>query len=212
MNQRSKTGCRRRDAEQTQKLKELGFPWDAFSWEERFQQLKEFKEEHGHCKVPWEHPGGLGFWVECQRRHGKEGNQIICNVEQAQKLKELGFKWPSALREARWEERFQQLKAFKEEHGHCKVPWKHPGKLGVWVRTQRSQAGSLCRDASQTRKLEELGLEKLGLRWRTGNFSWDERFQQLKEFKEEYGHCDVPGRHPGGLGGWVKNHRQRGKE
>ena len=32
-------------------------------WEVRFRQLKEFKEEHGHCVVPQKQPRGLGIWA-----------------------------------------------------------------------------------------------------------------------------------------------------
>ena len=41
----------------------------------------------------------------------------------------------------RWEAWLRQLKEFKEEHGHCDVPEKHPGGLGDWVRNQRVLKG-----------------------------------------------------------------------
>jgi len=36
---------------------------------------------------------------------------------------------------------------------------------------------------------------------------WEYQFLELVRFKEEYGHCDVPRKHP--LGSWVSNQRQR---
>ena len=39
------------------------------------------------------------------------------------------------------------------------MPEKHPGGLGHWVKYQRSRRGCRHRDASQTQKLEELGLK-----------------------------------------------------
>ena len=44
--------------------------------------------------------------------------------------------------------------------------------------------------------------------------SWLIRFQQLKEFKDKYGHCYVPQRfHPNkSLGKWVHKHRQMARE
>ena len=211
-----KTGSQRCNAERSQKLEELGFQWgiagkNSDQWELKFRELKEFKEAHGHCDAPRNYPGGLGIWVNNQRRRNKDGSQRP-NAEQAQKLEELGFRWDTVKR-CSWEERFEQLKEFNEEHGHCTVPRKHPGGLGFWVEYQRSTRGSQHCDASQTRKLEELGLEKLGVRWDTATrCSWEARFRELKEFKEEHGHCDVPQKYPGGLGHWVMNQRRGGKE
>ena len=58
-----------------------------------------------------------------------------------------------------WESRLRELNEFKEKQGHCDVPEKHPGGLGHWVKYQRSRRGCRHRDASQTQKLEELGLK-----------------------------------------------------
>ena len=60
-----------------------------------FQELKEFKEEHGHCNVPSKHLGGLGKWVDTQRRGGEEGSQRL-DAGLIQKLEELGFRWEMA--------------------------------------------------------------------------------------------------------------------
>merc|ERR1719343_1279824 len=144
------------DARRIEKLEEIGFRWvvqEQYPWEARFEQLREFKEEHGHCNVPPSHPGGLGHWVVRQRRDGKEGSQC-CDAEQAQKLEDLGFLWGMAgIRSDRWEAWFRQLREFKEEHGHCDVPRQHPGGLGTWVRNQRrgGREGSDRRNAEQTR-------------------------------------------------------------
>ena len=154
-----KKECRRLDAKLVEKLEKLDFPWDTvkkLSWEERFQQLEEFNEEHGHCNVPEKYSGGLGIWAKNKRQRGKERSQGR-GAERAQKLEELGFRWNA------WETRFQQLKEFKEEHGHCKVLRKHPRGLGHWVEHHRTKRGSQHRNASQTQKLEELG------------FRWDAR-------------------------------------
>ena len=193
------------NAEQTKMLKELGLR--CYTWEAWFQELKEFKEEHGHCDVPHKHPGGLGVWAMNQRRRGKEGSQRR-DAEQTQKLEDLGFQWEIAEIESdRWEARFQELKEFKEEHGHCDVPRKHPGGLGSWVNKQRhgGKEWSQHHNAEQAQKLEELGF-----RWETAKIcSWEERFQRLREFKEEHGHCGVPKNHPRGLGNWVEYQRSK---
>ena len=186
----------------------------------RLRELKEFKEEHGHCNVPHNYSGGLYNWVIYRRYLGKEDCRRL-DPNLLQKLEELDFRWDTAKRtqltrwdkakrtQLTWEERFQQLKEFKEEHGHCKVPRRYPGGLGVWTTNQRrgGKEGTQRRNAEQTRKLEELGF-----RWETATKrSWDERFQQLKEFKEEHGHCNVPRKHPGGLYRWVAFQRSKSR-
>ena len=49
----------------------------------------------------------------------------------------LGFEWSHD--EVVWEAMLAKLAAFKAEHGHCRVPCKHPPdpKLGRWVASQR---------------------------------------------------------------------------
>ena len=61
-------------------------------WDKRLQELKKFKQEHGHCNVLKQHPGGLGYWVADQRRCGQEDRRRR-DTGQTQKLEELGFQW-----------------------------------------------------------------------------------------------------------------------
>ncbi len=54
-------------------------------------------------------------------------------------LEEVGFEWDS--HEAKWQQMYGVLLAYKEKHGHCHVPYKFVTadgqKLGRWVNTQR---------------------------------------------------------------------------
>ena len=66
------------------------------NWEERFEMLIQFKNEHGHCMVPQNHPY-LGSWVKWQR----EKHTLLCekgkisnfSSKQIEALNELGFVW-----------------------------------------------------------------------------------------------------------------------
>jgi len=205
-----KEKTRRLDASRVQKLEELGFRWATvkrqYPWEAWFQQLKEFKEEHGHCSVPQKYLGGLGNWVAQQRFKGARQR---LDASRTQKLEELGFQWRRTMSDP-WEAQFRELEEFNEEHGHCNVPRKHPGGLGVWSKNQRSKKRSQCLDAGRVQKLEELGFQ-----WETTKMMpdrWEARPRELNEFQEEHGHCNVPQRHPGGLGKWVSKQRYRGEE
>jgi Helicase associated domain len=59
--------------------------------------------------------------------------------ERAMKLDDIGFCWDT--NEATWLERLRELKAYKDEFGHCLVPtyWDDNPKLSTWVHHQRRQ-------------------------------------------------------------------------
>ncbi|CAE8585900.1 unnamed protein product, partial [Polarella glacialis] len=127
-------------------------------WEEGFQLLQAYKQENGHTKVPRSYVADDGFqlgtWVNRQRiaRKGQDGRTI--DAEQIEQLVSLGFSW-GVSKAAFWEEGFQLLQAYKQEHGHTKVPQSYVAddgfKLGTWVNRQRlaRKAGGLKIDAEK---------------------------------------------------------------
>lgn len=188
------------------KPKGLGSPDHLSSWEQRFKELESFQQAHGHCNIPalWQTNPALGHWVR-NLRHAKKRGTLA--EEKVRRLDALGFCWerrpPVA---AFWEQRINDLKAFKKEHGHCNVPHVYsPNRtLGYWVARIRKQ-----------RKREELDKEKirdldaLGFCWTPQN-TWDRHIHDLQAFKKEHGHCNVPTRYPlnPSLGLWVNSVRQ----
>jgi len=151
--------------------KEQFRPYQADKWNERFQELVDYKNEFGHCNVPYQWSGGVSLaqWVKRQRHQFKlkqEGRHSNLSDERLSLLNELGFVWDS--RAAAWEERFEELKQFKKLFGHCKVTRKHVSyrTLAVWLKRQRHQC-RLCLANSpdriitldQCRRLLDLGLQ-----------------------------------------------------
>ena len=61
--------------ERKQALDEIGFVWKSHEarWEDRFQELMEFRSHSGHCNVPKGYTSNrqLAIWVKCQRRQYK---------------------------------------------------------------------------------------------------------------------------------------------
>ncbi|WP_257616910.1 helicase associated domain-containing protein, partial [Chlamydia suis] len=188
------------------RLEELGFVWDVLKegWEENFLELKRFREEYGHCKVPRGYPENpqLASWVNNQRVDFKKGK---LSEDRIARLEELGFVW--YVTEEAWEENFLELQRFREEHGHCNVPNVYPQNpsLGVWVSNQRTKfkKGKLAED--KIARLEELGFV-----WDVTEEAWEENFLELQRFREEHGHCKVPGGYPENpdLGSWVSVQRK----
>jgi hypothetical protein len=62
------------------------------AWSERFDELVQYKVQHGDCNVPtrWPDNRGLGVWVSNQRQLKKQGK---LKPERKRMLNEIGFNW-----------------------------------------------------------------------------------------------------------------------
>ncbi|KAL7534255.1 hypothetical protein ACHAWF_004770 [Thalassiosira exigua] len=123
-------------------------------WLHRYEELKLFKEQYGHCRVPREWTFGLGEWVNSQRSPCRRGK---LNEDRLKRLDELGFSWD--VYENKWDAMFDELEKYKRENRHCIVPQRH-GKLGRWVKSQR--VGYKEGKLPEQRRAR---LEKIGFRW-----------------------------------------------
>ena len=153
-------------------LEEVGFVWSMRDrshnsmtpsvpktrvlWNDRFEELKAYKEEHGDCLVPRNYPPNppLGVWVanqrtayHCHMGAKQSGNPLPStgpriNEERIALLEEVGFVWstPAKSHNVPWNHHFEELKAYKNLHGNCLVPLKYPPNppLGQWVSNQRA--------------------------------------------------------------------------
>jgi hypothetical protein len=113
-------------------------------WSERFQDLLRFREKFDHCLVPhtWDENLPLAQWVKRQRyqyKLKKEGKHTTMTDERQMLLERLGFVWDS--HGVIWEEKLNDLLAFRRIHGHCNVPSTFPenAPLSIWVKCQRRQ-------------------------------------------------------------------------
>ncbi len=123
-----------------QPSKQIGSSIRQLSWERRFNELKAFKKECGHCDVPLAYTPNpaLGHWVSYTRHAKKLGK---CADEKVLRLDALGFCWDrkAVITAASWEQRINDLKLFKIQHGHCNVlgVYKPNPALGIWVANLR---------------------------------------------------------------------------
>ena len=101
-------------------------------------------------------------------------------------------------REDNWQEKFQQLVAYKEKHGDCNVP-QRDGHLDGWVNVQRMYCDKDSEHGKQ--------LSAIGFCWNILEASWQDKFDLLVAYQKERGHCLVPQR-DGDLGGWVNAQRK----
>ena len=85
------------------------------------------------------------------------GLKTAMNDEKLQHLSDMDFHW-SVKKErnsAVWDQRYEELKNFKGEHGHCRIPRK--GKLGIWVAMQRKSRVRARSSKEHIAKLEAIG-------------------------------------------------------
>mmetsp|Transcript_13173 Transcript_13173/g.33834 ORF Transcript_13173/g.33834 Transcript_13173/m.33834 type:complete len:279 (+) Transcript_13173:228-1064(+) len=112
----------------------------------------------------------------------------------------------SSTEEARWEERFQELLAYKAEWGHCNVVLGSP--LVRWVYKLRDLKAEGKVPQERVAKLDSVGFE-----WQhpfdTAGGNWQEMLSALAAFQAEHGHCDVKKKYDKdpALGYWVNEQR-----
>lgn len=97
-------------------------------WLSMFHQLIQYKKDHGHCRVPQLEKGydGLGLWVKVQRddyRNLVAKKQSPMSEWRLELLQKIGFTFDAA-NHTTFEARLEQLRLFKAEFGHTKVPQK----------------------------------------------------------------------------------------
>ena len=176
-----------------QLLDQIGFIWDPlnFQWELGYQNLVEFRNQHGHCNAPQRctTPTGflLGTWVTSQRQRRQTMSE-----DRRERLDQLGLNWEP--RDEAWDEGFRNLEGFIKLGGDIRVPAQHvlPNgyALGRWVSKQRAifRSGRLPNE-------RRLRLDSLGFSWYPDEESWELGFSKLQNFRDENGHCQVPRLH-----------------
>lgn len=205
--QKNKWYGRKVTEEQLKSLDNLGFIWNPTkevggekSFEYRIEQLKKFKAEHGHLRVTVKHDKNLSYFcsnIRAARRHAGRKRILKVTEERIKALDDLGFAWepkPTQGDLAFWNH-IKEMKAFKEKHGHVHITAKLDKKLAIFCTNMRNAR----RKTHTTRRLTEdriKALDDLGFIWDPGQdrtlTSFEERVEQLKAFKEEHGHLNVP--------------------
>jgi hypothetical protein len=114
------------------RLEDIGFVWNPIDsqWEEMFIELTEYKDKHGDCNVPcqWAENKQLDKWNSHQRANYQKG---ILSKDRIKRLEDIGFVWKKL--KSNWEEMFEALIEYKEDHGNCNVPngWAENKQLGL---------------------------------------------------------------------------------
>ena len=119
--------------------------------------------------------------------------------------------------EEKWNYHYEELLAFKEENGHVLVPHTYPAKphLARWVKRQRRQYKLyIGGDKKSTMTEGRINiLNEIGFVWDSHEVIWNERFNQLVSYRQQFGHCRVPSycKECPQLASWVKCQRRQYK-
>jgi len=174
--------------EKTQKLEAISFEWQPHNvqWQQMFDKLLQFKKEYHHSNVPWKFQQDLPLanWISTQR-HAYKKQELSLN--KLQQLEAIGFEWDPI--ETQWQQMFDKLLQFKKEYHHSNVPNIFPQdpSLASWVRNQRHVYKKHQLSLEKIQKLEDLCFE-----WEPQQAQWQQMFDKLFQFKQEYHHCNVP--------------------
>ena len=190
-------------------------------WDEMWHMLKAYKLENGHCNVPTSSGTELALWVAAQRRmyknltSGKAGRRVSLDAQKMQRLTELGFAFRPRGDYASWDDQLKAVWDYKAVNGHCRIPVNHP-TLGSFVKLVRRDYKNWINGKSSSMTPErEAALKEVGFvfeggktpqRAETAPRSWEERLEELIQYKNEYGHTVVP-QNSGQLGACVHSQR-----
>ncbi len=161
------------------------------TWSERYADLQRFRQEHAdrwpQQSAKEEFESSLAQWLRVQRAYLRDG---VSTVDQQELLAQLGVGPADYKQYKSWEERYQELFFFRQEHSDR---WpsrfaEEPSErsLASWVRFQRTNMRDALLTADQMAQLAGLGLEPTECREQTNqgrHYTWEERIEELKAFR-----------------------------
>jgi hypothetical protein len=110
-------------------------------WETMYAKLVEYKNEHGTSNVKrTEETRDLYNWLVLQRTEYKklqDNKPSKLTAPRLIKFNTIGFEFNKRGSYKTWDQRIDQLREFKEKHGHINIPVTNP-ELGEFVGRQRA--------------------------------------------------------------------------
>jgi len=165
-------------------------------FETRFQELLEYRNVHGHTRVP-KREGQLGDWVNKLRQRKDQLHE-----KRIEQLNEIEFCWDASDDKRRrlqnqWWKQLESLRKTQteaEQKSSILVYDNLAGSQKAWLRRQRI----VYIDSSYKpcEKLNEEQIQALNRMdrnwWKTARErKWDAQYSALRDFKRKYGHCNV---------------------
>lgn len=177
--------------------KKLGPSANEFRWMQRYQELIQYQETHGHLNLTRENPK-LYIWVTTQRsehRFLREGKTSQITPERIQLLDKVKcWQWTAIKHKAvSWNTRYQQLLEYQIKHGHTNVPQyckESPPGLGNFVMEQRRMHKVYTTGIGDKKLIEEKMVERTAKLDAIG-FVWSLRNRGGWWNNEHHDHGDI---------------------
>jgi superfamily II DNA or RNA helicase len=181
-----------------------GWTWNPIedSWQEQYNRLHELAIANGHLNS-LNLSKRMSGWISLQRKNHKKG--ILDEDKKISLEKIRGWSWNSI--KSKWDEMYEELKGFAEQHGHARVLTSEPG-LGAWVSRQRAKYLNNTLTEEEIRLLEDV----TGWIWGDPkDVDWQEKYDALSLYSQETGISSPKKSHPLGVWvSWQRTHYRRG--
>lgn len=182
-------------SERIAKLDDIGFSWETRStWEHRFQQLKDYYNQHGHCNVPnREEYQDVRKFIFGQRHQYKlrqsDGTGSMTD-ERLKALESIHFDFTphrEHVYQKEWDKYYKELKSFFEQHNHSVVPKKNR-LLWRWTEVQREEYQKWLEGKDTFITQDKIKhLNSLKFFWNSDDAQWMNYFVELEELHGQHG-------------------------
>ena len=152
------------------------------SWDYMYEQLVAYYKINGHIIVKEYEDKKLFSWISRCRQSYKL-NKL--EQDKIDKLNKLNFSWDRF--EAKWEEKYQELKEYKDKFGDINnISEKEYSSLSGWLKEQR-----IAKNNGRLDKAKEEKLNSLGVIWNLIEYAWDSNYKILVDIKNYLGHLNI---------------------
>ena len=166
-------------------------------FEQQIEDLKAYKEKHGHVNVKKREDKSLKKFCDNIRyaRKNPEKSNTVLNDDRIASLDALGFDWSVREQgEKSFKQRMDDLQAYKEKHGHIKVKKSVDQRLYNFCYHIRNARNNPEKTNTLINDDRIASLDALGFDWsaKTANIkSFELRTNDLRAYKEKHGHVNV---------------------
>jgi len=170
---------------QREAIEALGLSVYFPSWDETFQKVKDWEQEHG--KIKKSSNKDLHSWLMSQRIVFKNGN---LDASQVEKLKSINFDLigiGNQIDEENWDNRFEEFKEFIKTNGRYPRQ-RTENKLYTWVQAQRQVKAGTAKNRKGTKDERKKKLDSIGFIWsikQRKDEDWQYNFNDLILFLHE---------------------------
>lgn len=188
--------------DETKQIRDLLSEFDFLmidNWEALYNQLELYYKEHGNSIVLGGNKEYSTLYAWCNKQRYLYTNGML-SKEKVEKLNLLDFPWDLKL--GRWMVNYNKLLDFYKINNTVKVTKSIDSKLSRWCDVQRLNRDSLS-------EIQIKLLNDIGFKWNVLDEEFEEKIQELLEYKAEYGDLLIPRRYAENpkLANWV--HRIR---